>query len=175
VSWVRLDDGYADRPDLVAAGPVAFAVATWAICWSARHLTDGEIPRSSLIGCTFVANRSQLSRVTRRLEVAGFWTRTDDGYQIVEPRQYLQDPDVVREKRAANARRQAEWRKRQRGLSHVTSRVTGATRNAPPDPDPEGVRGETPPVGVVSPLLCDYCDIDTARYAHSADCVRAEA
>lgn len=45
MTWVRLDDQFADSPKLERAGPVAGWLHVAALCYCARHLTDGVIPR----------------------------------------------------------------------------------------------------------------------------------
>lgn len=135
MSWVRLDDGFADKPEMVKAGPLATMVAIWALCHSSRHLTDGHVARESLLGCTWVASKSQRHRAIGRLIVAGFWVESGDGFDIVDPFQYLQESAVVKEKRRQNAERQARWREKQRAAHNGASNgVTEDGRNAPPDP-----------------------------------------
>lgn len=53
MTWVRLDDQFADNPKLERAGPLAGWLHVSALCYCARHLTDGVIPwekASRLIG-----------------------------------------------------------------------------------------------------------------------------
>ena len=55
MAWIKLDDGFADHPKLLAAGPLALVLQIRAFCYCSRHLTDGLIPESVLpilcIGC----------------------------------------------------------------------------------------------------------------------------
>lgn len=44
MSWVRIDDGFADHPKIVAAGPICAIIQVRAFCYAARHLTDGVLP-----------------------------------------------------------------------------------------------------------------------------------
>lgn len=44
MTWVRLDDQFADNPKLERAGPMAGWLHVSALCYCARHLTDGLIP-----------------------------------------------------------------------------------------------------------------------------------
>ena len=50
MAWIRLDDGFADHPKILAAGPLAAILQVRALCWSSRHLTDGFIPPEALPG-----------------------------------------------------------------------------------------------------------------------------
>lgn len=46
MTWVRLDDEFADNPKLERAGPLAAWLHVAGICYAARHLTDGVIPQA---------------------------------------------------------------------------------------------------------------------------------
>jgi hypothetical protein len=170
MSWIRLDDGFADRPELIEAGALALALAVWAISYSARHLTDGRIAFGALNGCPWVSKRSALVRACERLEVAGFWTRSATGFDIFDPFQYLQTAETVLRKRAEAAERQRRWRENKRSGRRVTHRVTTDRRNALPDPDPEGVRGSDAAQGVVA-SPCAECG--TGAGLHAVDCSKA--
>jgi hypothetical protein len=41
--WAKFDDSFPDHPKVVAAGPEGMALAVAAVCYSAKHLTDGVI------------------------------------------------------------------------------------------------------------------------------------
>jgi hypothetical protein len=44
VSWVRLDDQFADHPKVTTAGPLAGWLYVCGLLYAARYLTDGFIP-----------------------------------------------------------------------------------------------------------------------------------
>lgn len=44
MSWLRIDDHFADHPKLLRAGPIAGWLHLAGLCYSARHLTDGFLP-----------------------------------------------------------------------------------------------------------------------------------
>lgn len=46
MTWVRIDDGFARHPKVVAAGPLAMAMQVAALCYCNRELTDGFVPRA---------------------------------------------------------------------------------------------------------------------------------
>lgn len=48
MSWIRIDDGFADHPKIVQAGPIAAIIQIRALCYTARHLTDGVIPIAAI-------------------------------------------------------------------------------------------------------------------------------
>jgi hypothetical protein len=139
VSWVRLDDGFAESPAMLEAGPIAYASATWFLAYSSRHLTDGFVHESVTRCNAWASSRGGQRSVNERLVVAGFWEPVEGGYQIVKWNEFLQKSSEVLEKRAASAKRQQDWRERQKKKRNaVTTPVTDDERNAPPDPPPGG-------------------------------------
>jgi len=190
VTWVRLDDGWGDDPNMVAAGPIALALAVWATCWSSRHLTDGRVPVGALAGCPWVSKRAALDRACEKLESAGFWTRIADAYELTDPFAFLEKADVVRDRREQAAERKRRQRDRDRDRVTPMSRVTGNTRHATPDPTREnGVSTETPVLSerarsaalavpgsppLDDALHCPFCDrvFDEDDYRGRADHIR---
>lgn len=43
--WVKLDDQFPDHPKVVEVGALGLALQVAALCWCARGLTDGHLPR----------------------------------------------------------------------------------------------------------------------------------
>lgn len=46
--WVKIDDGFATHPKILAAGPLAALVQIRAICFASQNQTDGFIPASAV-------------------------------------------------------------------------------------------------------------------------------
>lgn len=44
MTWAKIDDHMPEHPKIVPAGPLALALQVRAICYCARHLTDGFLP-----------------------------------------------------------------------------------------------------------------------------------
>jgi hypothetical protein len=81
------------------------------------------------------------------LEVAGFWVRNGNGYDIVDWEQYLLSRAEVLEKRAATSARVAAFRERKKKKGNAAGNgVTGKGGNATPDPTRKGRGGTTPPL-----------------------------
>lgn len=72
--WIKLDDGFATHPKILAAGPIALAVQIRALCYSGRYLTDGFIPDG--VASSLFTGMERIG-----LEVAG--VREADGKQLV--------------------------------------------------------------------------------------------
>jgi hypothetical protein len=163
VTWVRLDDGFADHPKLVGIGPTALAVHVWALCYCSRHLTDGFVDLSATKGIPWVSKRSAREGAIERLIGAGLWSREDGGYLIHDFLEYNPDAANVREKRRLKAERQARWRERKkRGKRTPVDAPVDASTNtgvdASPHPAPKGAGGKSTaaPLGG-APRIIDDC------------------
>lgn len=96
MTWVRLDDQFADHPKVVGLSAKAFRLHVTAICYAARQETDGVIPR----GVAFVvAARKWLGELTS----AGLWEDHPSGYVIHDYLEYNPSADEVRSKRNSKA------------------------------------------------------------------------
>jgi hypothetical protein len=103
VSWVRIDDGFADHPKIKRAGPLAIAAQVRALCYCARYLTNGKIP--SRVVAEIFLDLKPLE--PRHLVVAKLWKRRRDGYVIHDYLAYNPDRKSVielRNKRAESGR-----------------------------------------------------------------------
>ena len=128
MTWVRLDDTFAEDPRLERAGPLALALNVAALCYCSRLMTDGAIPRS-------VARRllelDDVDAVVGRLVAEHMWEATDDGWRILD---YLKTQpsrahvEQVRTKRAAAGRNGGK----QSGASRRNKAEANANQNASP-------------------------------------------
>lgn len=105
MTWVRLDDGFAQHPKVVAAGPLAMAMQVAALCYCNKNLTDGFVPwpvAQSLLSWEFLGQENDRGRPVFRIGVScgmagddvtcqtainalllnGMWEETDGGFQI---------------------------------------------------------------------------------------------
>jgi hypothetical protein len=178
VTWVRLDDGFADHPKLSQLDDRAFRIHIWALCYCARQLTDGFLAHEVLAGCPLVTRRYTLDRAQVSLVGARLWARRKRGFQIRDYLHFNPSRAQVLEKRKADAERQARARERARALALLReSQRDENERHAPPDPAPKAGKGAAPRgapqilddcVGCgerkpltdhgSGPLLCDECE-----------------
>ena len=109
--WVRIDDGFAQHPKVVQAGPLALALQVAGLCYCNRNLTDGFIPWSaarSLISWEFLGKPEPQGRLRFTICVAsgmagedvdsayvidillanGMWEEVDGGYRIHDYEDY---------------------------------------------------------------------------------------
>jgi hypothetical protein len=147
MSWVRIDDGFADHPKIVGLTPQARDLFIWGLCYCGRQLTDGFVAHGVVHGCVLVATRYARVKACAALVLAGLWIEVEGGYQVHDYLDYNPDAASVREERRRAAERQTRWRERQKQRRNgVTRGVTRKGHNAPPDPAPKGAGREAPPL-----------------------------
>jgi hypothetical protein len=121
--WVRLDDGFASHPKVLAAGLLGMGLHVAGLCYANRHLTDGFIADNAVetLGRFTVelpgAKRRRLDPefVAGQLVAAGLWERVEGGYRIHD---YLvfqpsradveRDREIARRRTAMNANPQLQ-------------------------------------------------------------------
>lgn len=118
MTWVRLDDGFADHPKIERVGPLAAWLHVVAICYSSRHLTDGQIPKTK---ARRLADIPQAPKHITALIEAGLWHDEGDHYQLHD---YL-DYQASRVEVEADRERQRERKRRQRQTGMSTRSPTG--------------------------------------------------
>lgn len=128
MTWVKLDDGFADHPKVVGLSPGAFRLYVTALCYSARHNTDGRVAK------TVLAALRGSRRDARALERASLWEPVPGGWLIHDYLEYNRSASDV-----ANARTGA--RDRMQGL-----RATRGARRLLPPPSPGALTDPPEPV-----------------------------
>lgn len=117
MTWLKLDDGFADHPKIDGLSDGAFRLHVAGMLYAARHLTDGAIPARAVprlmpgYDVTLVAE----------LVDAGLWHHEGDGYEVHDFLEWNPSADEAKAKRKA---RQEAGRKG--GLA------SGRTRSKPP-------------------------------------------
>lgn len=135
MTWFKVDDGFAFHPKAIMAGNAALGLWVRAGAWCGANLTDGALPKH-MIG-TFGAQ----ARDAKKLVSVGLWVETENGYQFHEWANMQPSKAEVEEERAANRKRQKEFRDRQKKRNGVTDAATNtvtnpATNDTPTRPDP---------------------------------------
>lgn len=116
--WVRIDDGFAQHPKVVKAGPLAMAMQVAALCYCNRNLTNGFVPRSvakTLIDWEMVTGETvwTLGRTSGHagdditpdwvigvmLDV-GMWEVAEGGYNVHDYDQYQPSKEEVLKQQA---------------------------------------------------------------------------
>jgi hypothetical protein len=100
--WVKLDDTLAEHPKIERAGPLAAWLYVAGLCYCARQLTDGRIPRGT------VARLATIRRPydeAARLVAAGLWEEDGEDYRVHDWLAYNPSRERVQEDRRRNAAR----------------------------------------------------------------------
>lgn len=158
MSWLRLDDGFADHPKLAAAGPLAAWLHVCALVYCSRYLTDGFLPSAMvprLADFRGIQTRGQdvsPEDLAARLADVGLWEPVEGGYRIHDYLAYNPSRAQVLEEREQTARRVSAWRNARRNAvtnGAVTPAPGNAVTNADvtaspyPSPIPDPSLGET--------------------------------
>ncbi len=125
--WVRLDDGIAQHPKFVRAGPEALALFVAGLGYCNRYRTNGCIPKLAVPNLMPGLTARRAMELAQRLgcnhEERPSWIdegehlRVHDYHdyqpmQPMQPMQALQDEEGERVKKARNAERQRRFRER---------------------------------------------------------------
>ena len=170
--WFKNDDAFYSHPKVLSI-PRSIrlaAVGTWTLagCWSAHHLTDGDIPAHMIeeLGASLDGAKA--------LVAAKLWVKTRTGFRFKSWSEYQPTRQQVDEARDADRKRKADYRARSKGRPQPgTTRPEAVPVGHQPDklgrPDtptrPDPTRPTTP-VGLSSHLperASDETDDDRAR------------
>ncbi len=139
MAWVKIDDQFTDHPKIVAAGPLAGWLYVAGLCYSARYLTDGFVPRAQVRKLVDV---DEVTPLVTALVTAGLWRESQGGYTIHDYLDYNPPAEKVKAERAANAQRQAKYKETLRNAGEpsiyntVSNTVTNGVTTAVPSPSP---------------------------------------
>jgi hypothetical protein len=100
--WVKLDDTLAEHPKIERAGPLAAWLYVCGLCYCARQLTDGRIPKAKV---PRLADVPQAVKHAARLVEVGLWEDDGDDYVVHDWLAYNPGKAKVIANRQANARR----------------------------------------------------------------------
>ncbi len=132
MTWVKIDDGFADHPKIVKAGPLGMALWVAGLAYCNRNLTDGFIPWAAahkLISWRFREADGLLREigvmsgmqgddvnddyVIGLLKDNGLWEEVTGGYQVHDYLDYQPSKETVIAERAATTKRQQRFRNAQ--------------------------------------------------------------
>lgn len=107
MSYVNLDDNFADHPKNAALSDAAFRLHVAGICYSQRHLTDGLIAADEAPRLVRRFKRPALTELLER----GIWVLVLDGaYSIHDYLDWNDSREQVEKRREKNRRNaQGRW------------------------------------------------------------------
>ena len=131
MTWVRLDDTFPEHPKMEAVGPLGIALHVAALCYCARHLTDGHLPATKV---PRLLDLPTWRKVVTSLVEAGAWREVDGGYQLHD---YLDFQPSRAEVEAERAKARDRMRRRRSGGSSGEQRENfGSSSPSPARPGP---------------------------------------
>ncbi len=134
MTWVRLDEKFADHPKVVRAGPLGMAMHVTALCYCNRHLTDGFVPKQIASVLLDLTGLGEWSLVVEDLVEAGLWEPVDRGWLIHDYLDY--QPSRAYAESVKNKRKQAGSRG---GLAKAKQRASNGLANGPAKSYPDTV------------------------------------
>lgn len=107
MTWLKIDDGFAQHPKIEELSDGAFRLHVAAMAYAARNLTDGFIPSRTALRLTHTAKPKHLKELTE----VGLWDQGgDDGWMIHDYLLYNPSRAHVEAERQWGAQRQAMHR-----------------------------------------------------------------
>jgi hypothetical protein len=162
VSWVRIDDGFAEHPKVARLDDRSFRLLVWCLCYSARQLTDGFVDDQALRRSPFGARATRLVVTLGRLADAGLIEPVEGGIEIHDFGDYNPDRASVLKKREQARERQARWLEKKKKKQPSPNASPNASHNANPHPDPapKGAGRQAPPLEGAPPpgQSCFACE-----------------
>jgi hypothetical protein len=91
--WAQFDDHFHDSEAVLIAGPEACGLHLWATCWSAAHLTDGELPGP--IAERLIDSYKDGDEMVAQLVAAKLWEKHGTGGARCRARQEHAHPNRI--------------------------------------------------------------------------------
>lgn len=106
MAWLRVDDGMADHPKILTAGPLALTLQIRAMCYTSRHETDGFLPDSVIASLTAgLEAPAQAPAWPDAMVNTGLWERRDGGFFVHDFLDY--NPSKVERQRIRRIKQRA--------------------------------------------------------------------
>ena len=139
MTWVKLDDQFPDHPKALACTAEAMWLHICGLCWCARHLTDGRIPRNAVPRLAVVKKPYDCAA---ELVAAGIWLEVDGGFEVHDYLKFQPSKSQVESQRQSQRDRQRDSRAR-RGVSASTPTRPDPVTDLSPPVDDDSVAPET--------------------------------
>jgi hypothetical protein len=131
VTWLKMDDGFAEHPKIAELADRSFRLHVVAMCYCARNLTDGRVTERSLKVIAAIIGAARVNRNVDELLAAGLWAESAGGYEIRDFLEYNPSAEKVKEERSKARDRQRRHRGRNADGNAVTDVVTNAAPTRP--------------------------------------------
>ena len=169
MTWVKLDDQFPDHPKIEEVGGDAAWLYVCGLCYCARYLTDGKIPKGRV---PRLSDRKNPEKLARALVTAGMWFDGVDAYYVHDYLEFNPSREhVEREREKERVRksrgRSAQGRDERGRVTNVPGVVPGGhlggqPGGVPPVPSPSPYPYEEVPEMYVSEGLTQVSENDDA-------------
>jgi hypothetical protein len=149
MAWVKLDDQFFTHPKVLDRTKDAKLLYMACLTYAAANLTDGYVSPAALRLSAAMVDVEM--SVAAELVRCGLWIQMSSGYQINDYLEYNPSSEDVKQQRAENARRQAEWRERNK-TNTVINEASNESRNTASNGVTPNVTND-PPVPLPVPRL----------------------
>lgn len=129
MTWLKIDDNFAQHPKVAALADAAFRLHVSAMCYASRNLTDGFIPQSVLRMLAWKSSDPDNDAI--ELVQAGLWDTEPDGWRIHDYLEYNPSRDEIEADREAARERMRQMRKR--SSPDVRPNFAGSSENVRPN------------------------------------------
>lgn len=171
MTWVRLDEAFAQHPKVVRVGPLGMALHVAALCYCNTYLTDGHLPTAAARTLIDLEDFGGSKAVIKELVNNGLWDEVADGYQLHDYHEYQptkqQVIDLRSKKQAAGeaggkASGEAKRKAKQKASAQAKSKP-GSVPVPEPEPGSESAVENLAPAERKDHLfetVAAVCDID---------------
>lgn len=111
--YLNLDDNFAEHPKHDALSDGAFRLLTAALCYCAKHTTNGFVEASKMPRLVPRFRQSQLAELMENHPERPDIIAVAGGYYVRDYLQWNKSSDWWADKRERDRKRQAEWREAQ--------------------------------------------------------------
>jgi hypothetical protein len=164
VPWVRLDESFADHPKIERVGPLAAWLHVAALCYCARHLTDGALPKAKAHRLADIPDPAEHVAALLR---EGLWTEDGSAYVLHDYLDYQPSRQDVEAERSAARARMAKKRSAARSPEVPPNENGSSASPSRPDPTTTSLSSSSDSRGPVDNPGDD--GIPAAVWTHIAD------
>lgn len=137
-NWVSVPDNWTDSDQTEQLGADTAMLHLSALCYCARHLTDGDLPQRALRRLWPV---DDVTTAVKALEECGEWERTDEGWLLVNWRTFLLSAEEIESRRRASRESSERYRRHKAGDHSMCDRcavVKAGDKSRDKSRDPSG-------------------------------------
>lgn len=145
--YLNLDDGFAEHPKIMGLSDGAFRLHVAALCYCARRMTDGDIPREAARTLSATAK----PRHILELEASSLWITSATGWQVHDFLDWNRSRNEIEERREKDREKKRNQRRSNDGSFLSPGDTLGTSPGVSPPSTPLHSTPRTPTVSKNSP------------------------